>query len=338
MRINTKSKYRGAILGTAIGDALGAPLECLSKDAINKQLPDGNWNYLTPNSIVRPPEIFQNVKTDGQWTDDTQLMRPILWSLINNNSINPAEIAKLTQKVYENEELRGWGGSTKVSIQRLSKGTPWFRASEFTHGCGNGVAMKAAPLGLYLSQYPFGSPGWRHVLNSIVSVGKITHNEVGITGGVMQSCLISLAANGVRNRKKIIQKLAEVENEFCGGVRFSGRLAKAVKLSTIDDIAEKYGVSSKADHSWVTTAAVFLKTRNNTDSLNNLYYLIRQGGDCDTTGAMYGALIGARWGVSVFNKNLRDGLEANDDLLRWSDTLFSVVENGENHKVNIYND
>ena len=38
-KTSLKTKFRGAILGTAIGDALGAPMEMMTRDQIAAQVP-----------------------------------------------------------------------------------------------------------------------------------------------------------------------------------------------------------------------------------------------------------------------------------------------------------
>ena len=325
-----KARYRGAILGTAIGDALGAPLESMEKSAITSQLPNlgvsGFSDFLKPDDIKRPPGTRQNVRELGEWTDDTQLMRTILWAIINKNAIDPMEVAEFTKRVFNNEELRGWSGSGKEACARLNKGAPWYRSSDTSIGVGNGVAMKAAPLGLYLSKIDFKTSSWKHAMYSIMGVGQITHHEVGIAAGVLQSVLIAMSLNGLRNRAKILDGLTAVEQEYFNSSRFTDKLKMAVQFDGVSNIADGFGTSPKADRSWVTTAAIFLKTTRKGDAMENMFRLIEQGGDCDTTGAMYGALIGARYGVSVFPMHLRKGVEDTKQLMKWADSMFKKVE------------
>lgn len=327
-----KARYRGAILGTAIGDALGAPLEGMEKGDIVSQLSVFD-NFLSPDDITRPSGIRQNIRDFGEWTDDTQLMRAIMWAIINKNAIDPMEVAEFTKRIFNNEKRRGWSKSAIEAATRLNRGTPWFRSADTSIGVGNGVAMKAAPLGLYLSKLD----SWRHAMYSVIGVGQITHHEVGIAAGVLQSALIAMSVNGLRNRAKILAQLTEIEQNFFYSTRFTDKLKMAAKFDDVGKIAESFGTSPKADRSWVTTAAIFLQTKKKGEAIENLFRLIKQGGDCDTTGAMYGALIGARYGVSVFPMYLRKGVEDNKQLMKWADTMFSVVEQGSAVKpINLY--
>ncbi len=316
-----KSRIRGSIIGTAIGDALGAPFENMSRDQISSISPSLECFHKN----VSHPEL-----QPGQWTDDTQLMRPIIWSIIESKAIDPYGIARLTRKVFEEETLRGWSKSTISAAKRLSHDVPWYNSAGESVGIGNGVAMKAAPLGICLSKHLVHTdtitPELRHAINSIISVGQITHNEIGIIGGVMQSVLVGLSINGEKNKRSILKILAMIESGFFGKARFTDRLKNAVKFESISDIADMVGVDSKADRSWVSAAAVFLNTIKREDAQDRMIVLIKQGGDCDTTGAMFGALAGARWGVSAFSPILRKDLEKQSELLSLANKIYSTLE------------
>jgi ADP-ribosylglycohydrolase len=252
-------------------------------------------------------------------------MKPILLSITNLGYICPQDIARFSLKAYQEEELRGWGRSTREAIKRLGEGVPWTRAADTSLGFGNGVAMKAAPLGCHLSSMK-DHKSFYNTINSIISVGKITHHEIGITAGVLQSVLIAMSINGIRNKKILIEELARIEESLFGDTRFTDKLKIAVKLPTIEIIAEQIGTNGKATESWITAAAVFLNTKNRRQAFPNLCELIQQGGDTDTIGAMYAALVGARWGTAAFPKLLKRDLEKRRELTRLSDDLFNSVE------------
>ncbi len=339
-KTSLKTKFRGAILGTAIGDALGAPMEMMTRDQIALQVP-----VLTDfvDNIDRPFGIHKHVRNAGEWTDDTQLMSAGLHSIINKAAIDPLDHAAFMVKTFLNEPLRGWSKSTTKATERLSQGIPWFRAAEGSLGIGNGVAMKAAPLGLYLSALlAHRSSGKkdnadiRHCLNSIVSIGKITHTELGIAAGLLQSSLISFAVNNVRNRSYILKELSSVEKEFFGNTYLTDKIKKLIrKKMSIEQLADTCGLSGKAEESWVAVAVLFMRTKSKKEATNNLFKLIQQGADCDTTGSMYGALIGARWGLSTFPKHLINKVERSSELLKLSEDLYCIVNEADNMKLKL---
>lgn len=324
-----RSKYIGTILGSAIGDALGAPLEMMWKQDIAKACPDfiKNKDYVAaPSGTRRAKEGWES----GKWTDDTQLMIPVGWSVIYKGGIDIQDISEQYVSIFNTEELRGWGRSTIASVTKLTKGVYWSEASDEVYGTGNGAAMKAAPLGLVLAHtLETGNiTAIRHCMNSIIDVGKITHREDGIRAGFLQSVLISLAYLE-KQPKYILQDLKFCESEFFGGTLLSEKIESLLQYNTVSEIAQAGGVTSVAFDSCATVAAVYLKFVNgHNDSsvlLNKLFELIAEGGDCDTTGAMLGALIGARYGTKIFPTKLKTKLEDSEILENLGIHLFHAM-------------
>lgn len=323
------TKFRGAIVGTAIGDAAGAPLETMWKKDIESSFP----LFVNNCDFVDAIEGSQRAKSGykrGQWTDDTQLMIPTAWSIIYKGSIDPADIAAQYVGIFQNEELKGWGRSTKESVERLASGIHWSEAAEKSRGTGNGAAMKAAPLGLLFAHVlnTQRAMGIRHCLNSIVDVCKITHREMGIRAGVLQSILIALAYYQ-KPHKKILEDLHFCEKEIFGSSEFTDFIEEVTKLKEVEPIAEACGLSSEAQESWIATAAIYLNiAQERTDSSNpikTLFKLVAQGGDCDTTGAMLGALIGARYGYRIFPSRLKKDVDKCEELESMADKLYEIT-------------
>jgi poly(ADP-ribose) glycohydrolase ARH3 len=266
----------------------------------------------------------------GQWTDDTQLMIPIAWSIIRQDSIDPKDIANEYAVLFNKEPRRGWGRSTVAVAERLADGVPWNEAANEAFGKGNGAAMKCAPLGLMLAQVMLrdnNRAAIRHCLNSIVDVCSITHKTEGIIAGTLQSLLIALAA--LDDGADLLEELAFAENLLFDTTEFSDKAKKLVGLSTVSQIVQEGGVSPLAIESWPTVAAVFCRmaplVREGRNPIGPLFGLIQQGGDCDTTGAMLGALIGARYGIKCFPSKLVKEVEAGSHLMKIATELYEAT-------------
>ena len=325
-----KSQFQGAILGTAIGDALGAPMEMLKPDQIESIYPDFNSTNLTYMD-ARQGRRSANGYQPGQWTDDTQLMIPIAWSIIRQDSIDPKDVANEYAVLFNREPRRGWGRSTVAVVERLIEGIPWNEAANEAFGKGNGAAMKCAPLGLMLAQVMLhdNRAAIRHCLNSVVDVCAITHKTEGIIGGTLQSLLVALAV--LDDGSDLFEELAFAENLLFDSTNFSDKAKKLAKLYRITDIVEEGGAEPLAIDSWPTVAAVFYRidklVRKGQDPTRFLFKLIQQGGDCDTTGAMLGALIGARYGIKCFPSKLVKGVEDSSSLLHIASEMFDATTN-----------
>ncbi len=318
----TRSKFIGAIIGTAIGDALGAPMETMWAKDIAEKFP-----HFTADSVDYVESLVSEERGSGKWTDDTQLMIPTATSIIKHKAIIPSEMARSYAHVYLTERHKGWGRSTTESLQRVAEGVPWEKAADGSLGTGNGPAMKAAPLGLYfaaaLARDDYNDI--RAALVDIIDVGRITHHNFGVRSGLLQSVMVGLAVHDCKPNF-IMDAIQHCELAFFNSDVFSQKVMGLVSLDSIPDICAAGGVTSKADESWCSTAAVYLKyCEEMSDCMPALVELIQQGGDTDTTGAMLGALIGARHGEGVFPIRLRTRLKDFDNIAALGAQLFEAL-------------
>ncbi|HEY3868234.1 MAG TPA: ADP-ribosylglycohydrolase family protein [Actinocrinis sp.] len=134
-------KVSGAMFGLAFGDALGAPTEFMSYDAIMASYgPDG------PRDLAGDP---------ARVTDDTQMTLSVAAALATALEQPPLTAGRLEAPLRAEylawaaspENNRAPGMTCLRAIGRLSDGGPWVRASE--HGSkGCGANMRVAPVGL----------------------------------------------------------------------------------------------------------------------------------------------------------------------------------------------
>lgn len=328
-----KNKFVGCIVGAAIGDALGAPLESLSKEAIDKHFKHFNYEKCDYVEPLKGSRRIEEGVMKGMYTDDSQLTRATIWSIIYKGGINPQDIADQYAHVFQTEILRGWGRSTIQSVESFISGKPWHEAAQESVGIGNGCAMKAAPLGLVLghmlaTEAPINI---LHCMNSIVSIGKITHKDIGIRAGLLQSVMIALALNDQRDRRIILRDLKYCETELFGSSILSTKIERLLRLESLDEVCEQGGLDAKAENSWPTTIAVYLKTPND-NPIKKLFWLIKNGGDTDTCASMMAALIGAQKGISIFPQKLRRGLEDYSVFEDLAIKLYNSINNQINHK------
>jgi len=107
-----KSKFIGALIGTAVGDASGAPLEGYSLDEVNSMCGGSNtWEMIS-----------------GRYTDDTEMMIGVAESLIENKSFNGEEMALRFTENYD--PSRGYGPGSKEALRRITEVESWEKASK----------------------------------------------------------------------------------------------------------------------------------------------------------------------------------------------------------------
>lgn len=140
---NMFEKCKGAMLGTAIGDALGWPNEPRAKNKSKKdQINDGFIKWVRND---RNPRWHQETIYPGEYSDDTQMTLSIARSILTGN----------WEEFFSKKELpfwlnyeRGGGGALLKAAKSYKNGiSPWenrFSKDYFNAG-GNGAAMRILP-------------------------------------------------------------------------------------------------------------------------------------------------------------------------------------------------
>jgi len=335
-----RNKVQGMFLGTAIGDALGMPVETWGRERILKQYPNGITKYETPDGH----KWFEGEEA-GTVTDDTQLTLAVMRGMIRGDGFSLPEIAKAHVEAMT-DTTAGWGNTTKESIRRLANGVSYLESAKpgpgddgKVRGVGNGVPMKLSPLAAWRVS-PRGSE--EGFFQKVVEFSAMSHYTkksayaAVVHSQMLTNCLMRLPA------------IYSVDDDFFGEINYLfdlawdggydiGHLADhneedecmesilcsldQVEDMMFEEIAEKYKGTCYVYHSLPYTYAHWLK---NHDTVETMYDSINFGGDRndgDTNASILGAMLGALHGVEIFQKekHLILGLKSYDSVMRLSD-------------------
>ena len=145
------SRVRGALLGLATGDALGAPLEFLSPEVAKARF--GHLTEMVGNSTWAP----------GEWTDDTAMALAIARGILRNPADPCPESGRLWVRWESN--AKDVGSTIRSAISGFKRDDDWVMASRQTpqardgKAAGNGSLMRTLPTAL---GYPLGEEMLRH--------------------------------------------------------------------------------------------------------------------------------------------------------------------------------
>lgn len=164
-------KCRGAMIATAIGDALGWPNEIRSK---NKSKNAGNGdNFVAWIRRNNKPCYHDEKILPGEYSDDTQLTLSVARSIIVGN----------WEKFFSEKELVFWlkyergGGKALLNAAKLYKDgvLPWQskRARDYFNAGGNGAVMRILPH--VISQHKI-SPS-TDLMSDIIKNSILTHGH-----------------------------------------------------------------------------------------------------------------------------------------------------------------
>ncbi len=327
----TKDKVLGMILGIAIGDALGMPVETWNEDRIKAAHPDGVRDYVSAEG-----HKWFDGRKPGTWTDDTQLTMAVCEAIMKNDCFDMDEVARNHVEAFKNPA--GWGSTTKEAIQRIRDGVHWTNsASESSpqkvRGMGNGVPMKISPLGAF---HAARRVGWKKACAECAMFAQMTHDTtMGVASGMCQayaigyclSCTPELFSPDAFAETMIkMAKTAEVLKPL----RFEeDNLAVRMKeLKQYNDydrskIIQAFGGGSCYVYNSLPFSFMFFL--KGPSDIETLFQVTNAGGDTDTNASMVGGLMGALNGASIFPENLVDKLDQKEVLCdmaeRFSGTL-----------------
>jgi ADP-ribosylglycohydrolase len=297
-------KFKGCILGAAVGDALGMSVERLTREQI-KETYGRVMDYMKAD-----PRTYKDLHTlkPGQYTDDTALTAVIAESLIAQNGVDIDDIARKHVERYLQDPRLGWGRATKAAFEQLLKGASPRESGQ--PSCGNGTAMKIAPLGLWYAPRP---PTWELQVTAF-EIANITHNDTHArAAAAFQACMVrDLAVFDSCDRERF---LAVAKGRTYLGETEPPELARRLRLAyqlisadaQPDEAIARLGTSGNVLES--LPAAVYFAGRAPQDFETAVTEGVNAGRDTDTVASMAGALCGAANGVQAIPKRLINGLD-----------------------------
>ena len=287
---------RGLVLGTAVGDALGLPMEGLGPRRAARLFPGPPRQRLLPGG-------------GGLCSDDTEHMLFAAQALL----AHPHEVAAFRRSLAW--RLRGWlwglpagvGLATLRAIARMHLGLrePGVRSA------GNGPAMRAPVLGAALAHDPA-----RRVAYVAAST-RLTHIDPrALTGALAVAELAAWAARQRRLDRPPLDELLELLAPLAPRQDEAWSMwlaAIATGLERGDDVATfaanmglARGVTGYIYHS--VPLAIYAWHVHFGDYAATLAAVVALGGDTDSVGAIAGALAGAVVGEAGIPTAWRAGL------------------------------
>jgi len=326
----------GACLGTAVGDALGMPIEGISHQNVR--------TYYKGIKEYRADEQRKDLDA-GQWTDDTQMTFALVRALSGEADPEAWPKAVAAQYVALREQARRWGPTTTAAIDHLANGADPATSGTAEHPT-NGAAMRAAPLGVWwVCTGASREDAWR----AIRPVLEITHRHpASVAAGFGQAFAVRWAVDAALDSidtgafwSALIETVAFSETALADGTatgeRGAGESPVDNRVSTrlrhlrdhLDDVPldvrdASGGAGARADEAWPYACAMFARRPHLLE--NSLLSSINVGGDADTHGAMLGSLLGALHGWDAFPAEWRDGLEARSRLEEEATALAEQIQ------------
>ena len=332
---DTKSKVLGTIVGLAVGDALGAPVEFIGQAALVAKY---GQEGIT--------ELEESYGVPGAYTDDTQM------SLATADGIIAARDAERTPGAravdpspfiyveYINwfisqsdpKERRGPGGTCMGALGSGRAGSVGGKPLNDSKGCGG--VMRVAPVGLM-----YDTPkAWEYGCAS----AALTHSHPGgyLPSGFLAVMISYILEHPVALGSGEASFFDALKKSFDLGMEYLERAPKCEKRDHFaalmtqaagmsqqkkwdDEMAmRKLGAGWCGDEALALT--VFIAFRYPKDFRSAVQKAVLYSGDRDSVGSITGALMGALLGAEAIPESWLVAVERRDELENTALRLFEA--------------
>jgi len=330
MPIDYLDKFKGSLIGVAIGDTLGHPFEGMLRDAIKS-------NFTNFEDF-----ITNNRRLFNTYTDDSQLTLHTAQALIQGRGFNLHNFIEEYVKWLDDPPI-GAGYGCITAARKLKYGIPWKEAA--SNSGGNGTTMRITPIGLFYNK------DIEELKSAAIKSSIITHSHPAASAGAV---VIARAIAYLIDKEPesgfsidqffdvVISSISnshdEIWEEFCkilGKLRSSLDLpieAGLIKFSQsgvkspyfIEHFLGKAFVHPYTISTVVCTIFIFLKKINSFKDC--IYELATAGGDSDTVGAIGGGLAGVYFGMKKIPDELIKLVKNYKRILKISEKLFEIFK------------
>lgn len=297
-----RDRYRGAIIGAAVADALGQPIEFEvpgSFPPVTGYQAGGTWNLPA-----------------GYWTDDTSLTICLAESLLAKRGHDPVDQLTRYHRWWRDGENSSTGkcfdiGTTTRTALELfeASGCPYCGSIRGDRS-GNGSLMRLAPVPLYFLNDP------ATALEMAEKSSRTTHaSRACLDGCRFWAGLIIGALQGLSKKEILTPHYSPTNeaNDWCHAiwqVAGGGYQIKGEELQSTGYVVDTLEVALES----------FWSTSNFRDAVLRA---VNRGGDSDTASCVCASLAGAYYGFGGIPAEWVTGLHDHAALLALADRLLA---------------
>ena len=279
--ISRLDRYVGSLVGLAVGDAVGTAIEFMRP---------GTFQPVTDmigGGVLR-------LKA-GEWTDDTSLALCLAASLTERKIFDPADQMERFVRWYRegylssNGKCFDIGNTTATALHKFEQTGKPFSGSRHSHSAGNGSIMRLAPVPLFFAKDPPAA------INRSGESSRTTHGaQMCIDACRYMAGLIVGIILG-EEKEKILSEM------YCpvAGLWETTPLHPEIEEIARGSFKYKKPPEIAGEGYVVQTLEAALWAFHHTDTFKDgCLKVVNLGDDADTTGAVYGQIAGAYYGIN----------------------------------------
>ena len=270
-------RVAGALIGSVVGDALGAPFEVGPPGQFSARFP-------RPARGVRTEMCGGGPWAPGEWTDDTQMGLLVAHSLLDCGGLDESDMF---------HRFCRWAqaGPTDIGVQTaavLRSGLPFDQAAAAYFGAGNraagnGSLMRTTPAAIWFSRF-----GAEATADAARRISRLTHGDPAAGEGcAIFHQLLRVALDGDDPLEAVDAAVAGVPEAY-----------RAKWAAVLAPTWHPERASEGNGAVWPTLGSAVWALRTTTSFEEAMRAVIDLGGDTDTVAAVTGGLVGAVQGIA----------------------------------------
>ncbi len=255
-------RYRGCLLGLAVGDAIGTTVEFKARGSfppVTDMVGGGAFN-------LKP----------GQWTDDTSMALCLAESLVEKNGFDPLDQMNRYRAWYENGYLSSTGtcfdigNATRQALEKFKATGKPMSGSTHPSSAGNGSLMRLAPVAMFYAPsraiaqaYAGKSSRTTHGAKECVDACTLFARMLvlALVGAGKETILFENGTAGIVSEKILAIARGEYREKSTMHIRGSGYVVDALEAAlwcfwTTDTFSEAVLAAANLGDDADTTAAI----------------------------------------------------------------------------------
>lgn len=282
-------RSQGALLGLAVGDALGTTLEFR---------PPGSFAPLSDMVGGGPFEL-----APGEWTDDTSMALCLAESLAETGGFDPLDQMRRYLRWYRHGHfsVKGYcfdiGGATRTALERFERSGDPMAGSIDPGSAGNGSIMRLAPVPIAFTHDPAAAVRLAGESSRTTHGARTCVDACRYLGG-----LIVGALQGASKETLLAPRYTPAPGSWD-----EAPLVPEVDVVASGSFLRKQPPDIRGTGFVVESLEAALWAFATTDTFQDgALAAVNLGDDADSTGAVYGQLAGAYYGKDAIPPGWRD--------------------------------
>ncbi len=294
-----QDRVTGALIGLAVGDAVGTTLEFK---------PRGSFTPITEMTGGGPFRLNK-----GEWTDDTSMALCLAHSLLHKKGFDPVDqmnrYCNWWRVGYMSSNGRCFdiGGTVMAALDKYLEFKDPFSGSSAEDSSGNGSLMRLAPIPMFYSG---------NKAKAIEFAGESSRTTHGSAECIDSSRLFS---------SLLVEAFsAESKQDIFKNERYQPYCPQVIDIANLKFLSNNYEQLTGSGYvieSLESALWCFMQADNFEEAI---LMAANIGNDADTTAAICGQIAGAYYGFSQIPEKWRSSITMSEEIQTWSEQLFHM--------------